>query len=173
MKIKYLIILLLFTNNINAVQCSIDKRIMYSIAQVEKHNKRVIGYQYLISFNNKNDAYMAKNIYPFLFLDDRTIDCENETQCSDILYNLQTYGIDNLDCGTFQINTKFWNMPYENYFNLEKSYKKACSIVEFYTKKELNWKNIAKYHSGTKKHNEKYQELLYIALKKNLKNKFK
>jgi len=173
MRTYYFIIILFIPNITSAVQCSIDKRIMYSIAQVEKHNKRVIGYQYLISFNSKNDAYMAKNIYPFLFLDDRTIDCENETLCSDILYNLQTYGINNLDCGTFQINTKFWKMPYNNYFNLKKSYKKACSIVEFYTKKELTWQNIAKYHSGTRKHNEKYQELIYIVLKKNLKDKFK
>lgn len=143
---------------------------MYSIAQVEKHPRRVIGYQYLISFNNKNDMYMVKNIYPHLFIDNRTIDCKTSYQCADILYNLNNYGITNLDCGTFQINVKYHQMYYyEDYFDLKKSYKKACTIIEGHVKNELSWKNIAKYHSKTKKYNDAYKKRLFKALRENLK----
>ena len=170
MRFKILFTISIFLIQLNAITCSIDKRIMYSIAQVEKHPKRVVGYQYLISFNNKDDIYMVKNIYPHLFIDNRTLDCENSYQCADILYNLSTYGIRNLDCGTFQINTKYHEMnKFEDYFDLKISYKKACTIVEGHIKKGLTWENIAKYHSKTKKYNEAYKKKLFKVLEKNLK----
>ena len=145
---------------------------MYSIAQVEKHPKRVLGYQYLISFNNKDDAILAASVYPYLFIDTRTMDCEDSYTCADILYNLQMYGINNLDCGTYQINAKYWQMDdFEDYFDLEKSFKRACEIVQYHTKTKLSWTNIAKYHSGTPKYNEKYKQKLFKYLKANMKKK--
>lgn len=174
MQIKVLLIFTIFYTYSYAVKCSIDKRIMYSIAQAEKHQKRVVGYQYLISFNNKEDALMARNIFPFLFIDTRTMDCKDSYTCADVLYSLYNYGINNLDCGTYQINTKYWAMDdFEDYFILEKSFKKACQIIEHHTKKELSWTNIAKYHSGTPKYNERYKQRLFRILKKNMKNKSK
>jgi len=170
MRIKVLLILGLIYSLSFAVKCSIDQRIMYSIAQAEKHPNRVVGYQYLISFNNKDEAIFAAYIFPYLFIDTRTIDCEDSYTCADILYALNNYGINNLDCGTYQINTKYWQMnDYEDYFDLKKSYKKACQIIEYHTKDELSWTNIAKYHSGTPKYNEKYKQRLFKYLKQNMK----
>jgi hypothetical protein len=61
-------------------------------------------------------------------------------------------------------------MPdYKDYFDLEDSYLKACQIIEHHTKKELTWSNIAKYHSGTKKYNDRYKERLFKILKEHIK----
>ena len=172
MILKYFIFILLFTYSLLAVTCSVDEKIMYSIAEVEKHPKKPVGYQYLISFNNKEDASFAMNIFPYLFLDNRTVDCLDSYTCADVLYTLYNYNIKNLDCGAFQINTKYHNMDrYEDYFDLKKSYKKACTIVEGHIKNKLSWENIAKYHSKTKKYNEAYKQRLFKVLKKNLKKK--
>jgi len=142
---------------------------MYSIAEVEKHPKRKIGYRYLISFNNTQDALFVSYIFPHLFIDNRTIDCIDSYQCADVLYSLINYGINNLDCGAYQINTKYWEMnDFDDYFDLESSFKKACQIIEHHTKKDLSWTNIAKYHSGTPRYNEKYKQKLFKILKKNM-----
>ena len=119
---------------------------------------------------DKKDAQFAKSIFPYLFIDSRTLDCNDSYTCADVLYTMKMYNINNLDCGTYQINTKYWEMAnYEDYFDLQKSYKKACEIIEYHTKDELSWVNIAKYHSKTKKHNKKYKERLFRILKKNMK----
>ncbi len=140
---------------------------MNSIAQIEKHPKRNVGYSYLISFNNKKDAMIAKEAYHEYFIDSRTMDCQTEDFCTEILYDLNSVDIKNVDCGIYQINAKFWKMSYDNYFNSQKSYEKACTIIENNTKNDFSLKNIAAYHSKTKKYNERYQKKLIEILNNN------
>lgn len=150
--------------------CNIDDRIMYSIASVERHKKTPIGYPYLISINKKKDQYKALqdtkiNSY---FLDSRTIDCENQEKCISILNRLTSLNIINIDCGCFQINYKFWSIKKKDYFDIKKSYDKACDIIMSHNKRNWTWENIAKYHSKTKKHNDRYKKNLLVAVKRNL-----
>lgn len=153
-------------------KCKVDDRIMYGIACIEKHNKRPVGYPYLISLNNKSDQKKAKEnkVLKPLFLDTRTIDCKDAKQCVKIYNLLHKIGIKNLDNGGFQINNLFWTMnETEDYFDVKKSYIKACEIVQSYNIKEWSWENIAKYHSKTENLNKKYKKILLSAVERTYK----
>lgn len=155
---------------INSVfaECKVDDRIMFSIAEVEKHAKRDVGYPYLISLNNTKDKEKLSEDFTPYFLDNRTIDCENYENCILIAKTLIENGVTNLDNGAFQINYNYWKMPLGNYFDIKKSYLKACSIIESHNTKEWTLRNIANYHSGTPSLNKKYRAKLLAKINKNI-----
>jgi len=168
--VRFSSFLLLFTTFLfSQEQCEVDDRIMFAIATVERSNKTPIGYPYLISINTKKDQVEIRKNKKIkqLMLDRRTIDCENVELCLATLRSINRLGIKNLDLGSFQINQMFWSMKESNYFDVERSYYKACSIVESYNKKEWTWKNIAKYHSKTKVHNDRYKKALIARVESN------
>jgi len=148
--------------------CDVDSSILKIIAEVERHNKREIGYQYLISFNNKKDAkQIRKQLGKDIFIDSRTIDCLNKKLCKKITTFLIEQKITNLDLGAFQINYRFHKMKMEDYFIFEKSYFKACSLVSNLIKiYGYNWRTIARYHSATPKYNYRYLKKISMITKK-------
>lgn len=158
-------------NAFDTSSCSVDNRIMYAIAKMEGHPKKNVGYPYLISFNIKSEASLIKQNHKFkkFFLDRRSIDCKNKETCVNILKFLTQNKIKNIDLGAFSLNYKFFKMNYNNYFDIEKSYHKSCSIIEFHNKKEWSWDNIAKYHSKTPHLKEKYKNKL-ISIVNNIVN---
>jgi hypothetical protein len=167
------ILVLLFLTLIPGVaankECTVDKNIIYSILLNEGLTNRA-GYEYIISFNNKDEAKSVKEIVaikPF-FINNRTLDCRNKELCSYILYQLSKANITNLDLGAFQINYKIHNLKTLNdYFNIDKSYKFACSHIESCIKQYGNsWYSYACYHSRTPKYNKIYREKLKINYEK-------
>ena len=161
---------LFFINYSYIFACNVDDRIMFSIAEIEKHKDRVVGYPYLISFNSRKDIDKLNIDIKKYFIDSRTIDCQNVDTCKYILSILILNNIKNLDCGAFQINYKFWKIPNTDYFDIKKSYAKACSIVESHNKLKWSWNNIANYHSGTPHLNRKYKSLLLSSIQRNINN---
>jgi len=162
MKIILLVFLFLntFLNATTNDKCLIDDTIMFAIAENERSKHRPIGYPYLISFNNnENIEKLGKTLASYL-IDSRTIDCKSKTLCVKILNTLIENNITNLDLGAYQINYIFYKIPFEDYFDIRKSYLKACNIVYNHNKKEASWENVAKYHSGTPKYNKNYKEKL-------------
>jgi hypothetical protein len=151
--------------------CSVDDRIMFAIASIEKHPTLPVGYPFIISINSRTDQQKARNILMLkkYFLDKRTLDCQSSRMCTKILHELKKRKIINLDCGAYQINYKFWNMEDGDYFNLKKSYYKACEIVMKYNKNKWSWKNIAKFHSKTVKYNNSYKKKLISTIERNMK----
>lgn len=174
MQIKCFLIPMMLIVNLYAQDevCTVDDRIMYSIASVERHKKTPIGYPYLISLNSKSDQKRVakdKELKKF-FLDKRTIDCQDTETCIAILDRLESNNIVNVDLGAFQLNYKYWKIPKSSYFDIKKSYSKACSIVMSHNQNEWTWENIAKYHSKTKKYNNIYKSTLLAIVEKNIKN---
>ncbi len=157
-----------FNATLFAKECSVDDRIMFAIATVERHNKTPVGYPYLISLNLSIDQKTAAKMTETqgYFLDRRTMDCRSQNECVSILTALEKKSIINLDLGAFQTNYMFWKLKKKNYFDLEKSYDKACDIVMSHNKKGWTWENIAKYHSKTKKLNKKYSKNVLDAIKR-------
>ena len=167
MQIKTIFLLIFFVISVHASdKCKVDDLIMYNIASIEAHKDLPVGYPYIISLNNKKDFYKLKNddLLKDLFLDKRTIHCLSQNVCVLTLKYLIAKNIKNVDCGAFQLNYKFWKIPKKDYFDVEKSYRKACDIVMFYNKKEWTWENIAKYHSKTKVYNTRYKNNLLAKL---------
>jgi hypothetical protein len=152
--------------------CKVDDRIMFAIAKIEKHRTTPVGYPFLISINAKKDQKTARKIPSIkkYFLDSRTLDCGSKTECVSVLEKLNQHGITNLDCGAYQINYKYWSMRKPEYFDIQKSYFKACEIVMSHNRTKWSWENIAKYHSKTKKYNEKYKKYLIATIEKNIGN---
>ncbi|MBW6487553.1 hypothetical protein [Sulfurimonas sp.] len=153
-------------------ECLVDYSVMYLIAKNEMHEKRDIGYPYLISFNNPNDSKKAKEkISDLNWLDGRTVDCKGIDICENTLASINLLDIYNLDLGAYQINQKWYFFKDKNeYFNLEKSYNNACRIVYGHYEETgtWDWKTIARYHSKTPEHNKQYAERLkasYIKIK--------
>lgn len=162
---------LLLTSILQA-ECLVDYSVMYLVANQEMHKKRDIGYPYLISFNNPEDAKKTKNKLDLSWIDERTIDCKDLDRCEESLKLINNLEINNLDLGAYQINQKWYSFENKNeYFNLEKSYNNACKIIYGHYKETgvWDWNTIARYHSKTPQYNEKYAEnlkTLYIKLKK-------
>ena len=152
--------------------CKVDDRIMFAIAKIEKHRLTPVGYPYLISINTKTDQKSAKKIPGIkkYFLDSRTLDCNSKSECVSVLEKLNQHGIVNLDCGAYQINYKYWSMKKQEYFDVQKSYTKACEIIMYHNKLRWTWENIAKYHSKTRKYNERYKKYLIATIEKNMRN---
>jgi len=162
--------LLFFINYSYIFACNVDDRIIVSIAEIEKHKDRVVGYPYLISFNNRKDIDKLNIDIRKYFIDSRTIDCQDVDTCKYILSILILNNIKNLDCGAFQINYKFWKIPVTDYFDTKKSYIKACSIIESHNKLNWSWSNVANYHSGTPHLNSKYKALILSSIQRNINN---
>lgn len=166
------ICLLLFCFLSLKAECNIDYKVLYTIASVEGHPKRNVGYPFLISFNNKENLQWFLQNYNhnnYIKLDNRSIDCVNREICVQILDFLIKNKIKNLDLGAFSLNYKFVRFDNnENFFSLSSSYKMACKILTLLTKKHgWSMETIAKYHSSTKHHNQRYQKILekaYITL---------
>ena len=145
-----------------ASECEIPYEVMYAIAKTERHLKREVGYPYLISINRKKDIKKAKRVYGMLFIDNRTIDCLLKEGCIKVARDLIKMGIKNIDLGAFQINYKFYRYPLEDYFDLKKSYKRACSILtRLKNRYGWSWETIGKYHSFKKWRAWKYATEVY------------
>jgi hypothetical protein len=144
------------------LDCPFDYGLLRLIATAERHAKRDIGYPYLISFNNPEDSgQITPDIYNYIKLDNRTIDCLNYENCIHIANTLLEKQIYNIDFGGFQLNYRFNKIETNLFFEIEGSYRRACNnLVTLVNNYGYSWETIAKYHSFTKKHNIKYQVLL-------------
>lgn len=161
-KIKTILLLLALSNLAPGLvadekKCSISYEVMYQIAVNEYHPKRAVGYPYLISFNSKEDVV---NPDGFEMLDNRTIDCKSPEMCMAITKVLIKNKITNVDLGAFQINYKHHKSEdLREFFDLNKSYAKACSFVEaLVAENGWSWRTLGMYHSKTEKYNKRYVE---------------
>lgn len=181
----------LFSNENNFTykeNCSVPDIYLQTILLTENKKK----YPYYIRYNNTKDKktffeiasnFKYKKLHYYkkdkrtgkkIKIEKKVIDCISSENCQDITYYLVSNGITNIDLGYFQINYRYHKANTELYFDKKKSYKKACSIVEFKTKdKEWNWTTLAYYHSKTKKHNRRYAAIAKKNYKLLLKEKQK
>lgn len=145
-------------------KCNVNTKVMYSILLNEAYSKKTVGYQYLISFNNPDDATFArKTKLKKFFKNNRTLDCVNENICVNILKQLVRINITNLDLGPYQINYKSHSTKLNpnDFFNLKNSYLYACNYVgDMIDKYGYNWYAFASYHSQTPYYNKIYREKL-------------
>lgn len=153
------------------VSCELSHESMVLIAKTEKHPKRRLGYPYLISFNNESDAKKVYQRYQVMFIPnkgvDRSIDCVNEETCVNVLQELITQGIDNVDLGGFQINYRHHKLRHEYYFRVAESYEYACSYAYGFVRKHgETFKSLAMYHSQTPKYRNIYAKRMYDEYKK-------
>jgi len=147
-------------------ECGLAHEVMYILAKNEHHPQRKVGYPYLISFNNKRDAILAKKHFKSLFISnkgvDRTLDCKNQKRCVEVLDKVLKLGIKNLDLGSFQLNYIYHKHPKMDYFSVVESYDLACAYAESFTKKYgYTWRSLAKYHSKTPKYRDRYAKRMY------------
>lgn len=175
-KIVFINVLLVisFLSNLHSEECKVEHEILYSIASIERHIKKEIGYPYIISFNNLSDFKLITAVlddfeYKTFKNDNRSIDCLEESNCIAITERLILNDIKNLDLGAFQLCYKWHKLDTNVFFDLEKSYNKACNIINGHIKekKDKSFKTIARYHSKTKNLNEKYASILKKRLEKN------
>ncbi|MHC3995775.1 hypothetical protein ACXWTF_13195 [Thiomicrolovo sp. ZZH C-3] len=140
---------------------SIDERLyplIYSIAAVERHTERPIGYPFLISFNAKKSKTEAvRRKYEELFVDNRTMDCRNKELCVQVATEVIAAGDEYVDLGALQICYHYHTLPMEDYFELSKSFEFA---MEF-TKRNIKlhgwtWGAVAHYNSSDPQRNEIY-----------------
>lgn len=147
-----------------AKECEIGYKVLYTIAQAERHPKKEVGYPYLISFNKTQQIAILKKLKPELkykVLDKRSVDCLNTHNCVLIFKELQKHSINNVDLGAFQINPIYHKYPAEQYFTLKSSLLIACQIVtDLKNKYGWSWESLARYHSYKKNNNYKYQGYL-------------
>lgn len=151
----------LFALQTQQISCGLDYSLMELIAKAERSTKRDVGYPYVISFNNGviYESYLTRSHYKRL--DARSIDCLGIDNCVVILNDLIRQGVVNLDLGAFQLNYLYQKLPAKQYFHLESSYEKACSIIEeLVSRYGYSWHTIARYHSSTDKHNINYRKIL-------------
>jgi hypothetical protein len=145
-------------------KCTVNTKVMYSILLNESYDRKSVGYQYIISFNNSQDAdFVRKSKLNRLFKNSRTLDCLNQDICVNILKQLARVNITNLDLGPYQINFKshYPKLGLSDFFNLKNSYLYACSYVdEMIDKYGYNWYAISSYHSQTPYYNKIYGEKL-------------
>ncbi|MDD3834806.1 MAG: hypothetical protein PHS42_04955 [Sulfurimonas sp.] len=153
--------------------CRIDDDLMLSILLNEKHSVKNPGYEYLISFNNPEEAKSLRVNYKELFLDERTLDCKNLDSCVNLLNNLINQGVINIDLGAYQLNYKHQRLNnHGDYFRIEPSYYKACGYVEqMVSEVGYTWRGIAAYHSKTEKYNKIYRRNLISTYKNILSRK--
>ena len=161
---KKLIFIFISTIFCFANSCNVEYDVIYTIAKVEGHPKRNVGYPFIISFNNKLDIHAMEKISQVDYekLDSRSIDCKNKKMCIKILKHLIDNGIKNLDLGAFQFNYRFIKFKdLSQYFDLKYTYYKTCKILMDLEKK-YGWsmQTLAKYHSYTDTHNQKYQKII-------------
>ncbi|PAF46321.1 hypothetical protein BKH46_08010 [Helicobacter sp. 12S02634-8] len=162
---RIVVILILGFNTLFSLdKCEIGYKVLYTIAQVERHPKREVGYPYIISFNRTQDIAKLSDLVSegqYEKLDNRSIDCKNQKNCVLIYSKISQNQIPNVDLGAFQINPKYHQASPEDYFSLQKSIAIACGILtEIKQKYGWSWESLAKYHSYEKKNNLKYQKHL-------------
>lgn len=140
--------------------CNIDYSIMRTIAKQEGSQYRNVGYPYIISFNKIEQIEEVRDLFiNSEQLDKRHFDCKNEGECVRILAEFDKKGIHNIDVGAFSLNFIYSkdHISYSDFFTLDQSYKRACSMLNNLIKQYgYSWDTIAKYHSKTPKHKEKY-----------------
>ena len=160
---KYLLALIV-PALLNSAECSIDYKMMWSIADNEHHNKRDVGYPYLISFNKQSDRLKLKPEHRRLMLDKRTLDCRNQSLCTEIAsYMISTKRVTNMDMGPFQVCYKFHGkkMALHNFFSLKESFVYAKSFAQSLVNRHgCSWQALARYHSATPKYNTRYARRL-------------
>lgn len=147
--------------------CRVKYDVLYTIASVESHPKRAVGYPFIISFNNKaemqkiQEAGVLRGLM-YEKLDNRSLDCKDLKTCSTLLQTLLSHKITNLDLGAFQLNYRFVRLQQEEYFLIESSMREACRILMELNQRYGDWNMeiLAKYHSYRPKYNKKYQKLL-------------
>lgn len=169
-KVLMSLVVLFLSNNIfaqttNNQECTLSHKIIYGIAKNERHAKRDVGYPYIISFNNNEDLEMVKDDLKqlnLIILDNRSVDCKSKEICAAVTkYLVENYKIVNLDLGAFQHCYIYYKYPYENYFDLKKSYQKTCEIVEDDIKKYgFTWETIARFHNSKEGLNKIYRDKL-------------
>ena len=165
----FIIISLSFSTLFSASKCNVDYSIIYLIAMNERSLQRPIGYPYLISLNKKFPREYNKVKHQFNFINNRTIDCKSEKECISTMEKLLQLGIKNMDLGAFQINyLSFKFKDFSNYFNFKKSFARSCEIVYPFirNKKNITFRDIARYHSSTPKYNKIYADNLEKNYKK-------
>lgn len=171
MKLKYFLFFIFVLLEIKAdgeyyFDCEVDYSLMHAIAKNERSIKREVGYPFLISFNNKKDVKTSNNVKILdnaEKLNSRSFDCYSKKNCSMILGELIENQIVNIDLGAFQLNYRYWKkgMKNEDFFDIEQSYIKACSILSnLIDRHGYSWDTIARYHSSTDKHKNKYLKSL-------------
>lgn len=155
-------------------KCIIPETVMSAILLTEREVRREIGYPFIIRINKEKDLEQSDSLAKELKLtkvSKHVIDCLDYKRCFSMTKKLIDNDIKNIDIGPYQINyfyhpDKIENIP--QYFNLETAYYKACKFQEKLVKKYgWSWETVARYHSGTKELNEKYQKTLkyhYIRL---------
>ena len=141
------------------IKCGLSYDLMEVIAKVEGTSKREVGYPYIISFNNPIDYKEVLKGKDFKYINSRTLDCKNLSNCVNILKTLENKKIRNLDLGAFQMNYIYHKFDRKEYFILERSYERACSFLEsLIAKHGYSWETVARYHSATPAHNLKYRK---------------
>ena len=153
---KKIFLFLCLSGYLLADSCTVNYKMLYAIAQNERHKKRDVGYPYLISFNHIQDRFKLKPEHRKWMLDNRTLDCQNQKLCTQIASYLVSKGVRNMDIGPFQICYKFHGkkMPLENFFKLNESFIFAKNYTQFLVNHYgCTWEALARYHSGTKRLN--------------------
>lgn len=152
----------LFSENniIYKEDCNIPNDILKTILLTENEKK----YPYYIRFNSENDEKEFNNItshFEHKKISRFLIDCKNKENCQDITYYLTVNGIQNIDLGFYQINYRFFPEQTEIFFDKDKSYYKACEIIEEKIKgRKWDWTSLASYHSRTPSLNKIYAKKL-------------
>jgi hypothetical protein len=159
-------------------ECKIPNEIMTALAMTERSPKKKIGYTYLIRINGKTNSKQAKEKLSKQIKEKKitllerdkfgdVYDCQNEKNCSEATRTLIKNGIKNIDLGAYQTNYRYHPSKIEHYFKFETSYMLACKYQhELVNQYGWSWQTVAKYHSKTKEHNERYQKLLIANYKK-------
>jgi len=141
-------------------ECTIDYKMMYSIADNERHRQKEVGYPYLISFNNQPDRFKLKPKHQAYMLDTRTLDCKSQQLCAEIAtYLINKQKVTNMDMGAFQICYRFHSkkLAVANFFSLKESFVYAKEFAQnLVNKNGCSWQALARYHSATKNLNSKY-----------------
>lgn len=150
------------TNNFN-----IPPIIVHSILNSECLIKNNKYYPFFIRINNKKDIKKLKKLgYK---VKNHCILCENKKKCSVITTKLVKNGITNIDLGPFQMNYRFYKFKDKTtYFDYALAKKEIEKILKNLIKTYgYSWTTLARYHSGTKKHNQKYAKKLKKFIKEN------
>lgn len=152
------LIFLLINVYASVESCRLDFKLNQALALTEMHPKKGVNYPFLISLNNKSEAKIIKELLPDIqWLDNRTIDCLNQSNCIELTKILIDNEIDNLDLGHMQLNYYWHKNELNHYFDIEKSNEVACDILYHLEKRYgWSWETIGKYHNYKKSKNRRY-----------------
>lgn len=140
-------------------ECRVPYEVMYAIGSAERSLQRQVGYPYLIAANGGGTTRCATRLAGPLFIDRRTIDCGEREACSALAEALVSECGENFDLGAFQLNYRWHRFAFDEYFELAKSYRRACGFVEELAARHgWSWDTVAMYHSSTPKHKEPYRK---------------